>query len=750
MAFLLRDFLFGGGCFFNRDVHLVWYPQVESFVRLLASGHLPLWDPAPGFGGPYLARPDAEVLYPATWLNLLLRPSTSYTVLVALHAWLSACGMALLGRQRGLSSFAAFAAAGLWIASGPFVSLFDLWHHYFGAAWIPWVVLAADRAFARRTRWDFFLFGAAAGMQLLAASAEMVVMAGALLAVDLVAFRIEWAASAARENGRLILGLCGATLLAVALSSGQWLTTAAITIGSVRSGLPEAIRTFWSVPPWGTLEILCANVWSAVPLDAAHRAALYESREPFLRSLYLGAGLLALAVSPLATHRRDRRVLLLLLVAAGALLISLGRHAPFYAVAAYLLPPLRMFRYPVKALVLVAFCMTLAAGYGVDSWHRGEISRGGRLAIVGLLALLAAAGLAAASALHGAPALVATAVTSLLCLAFAASRATWAGLALAIVAVLDLAHAHGHLHAVAPRELYTYRPEVVDYIRAQVGERVYIYDYGTQVGGYTPPADAVHHLRTIPTGWGFLSAQALALQMSLSPATAERWGIETGYDMDLRGLYPHALSQLTLLLRHSEGTPLHLRLLRMGGITHVVAVHESGFEDLVPVAHFAGLFDKPVRVFSVPGTLPRTYAIGAVRVAPGIEGFQRLAAPDFDPSRELILDESGPYETREDAVGTSRIVSREPNRVRLEADMTAPGYVVLLDELSSGWTVSVDGRPAHALHANVAFRAVALGVGHHTIEWLYRPTAAIVGLLLSGLTAVVCALVFAVRGRRLH
>src|SRR5205807_1256898 len=154
---------------------------------------------------------------------------------------------------------------------------------------------------------------------------------------------------------------------------------------------------------------------------------------------------------------------------------------------------------------------------------------------------------------------------------------------------------------------------------------------------YTPPPDAAHRLQSVPNGWALSAADALAKQMSLSPATAGRWGIETGYDIDLRGLYPHALAQLPLLLRHAEGTPLHLRLLRMGGITHVVAAHESSFADLVPVARFAGLFDRPVRVFAVPDPLPRTYAIGNVRVATDIEAFHRVESEDFDPARELIL-----------------------------------------------------------------------------------------------------------------
>ena len=41
-----------GGVFFQRDLHAYWQPQVETLVRVVAEGALPLWDPYEGFGLP--------------------------------------------------------------------------------------------------------------------------------------------------------------------------------------------------------------------------------------------------------------------------------------------------------------------------------------------------------------------------------------------------------------------------------------------------------------------------------------------------------------------------------------------------------------------------------------------------------------------------------------------------------------------------------------------------------------------------
>ena len=59
---------------------MVWLPQVESFVRGVATGSWPLWDTYSGLGRPLLADPRAEILYPPTWLNLVLRPATYYAL----------------------------------------------------------------------------------------------------------------------------------------------------------------------------------------------------------------------------------------------------------------------------------------------------------------------------------------------------------------------------------------------------------------------------------------------------------------------------------------------------------------------------------------------------------------------------------------------------------------------------------------------------------------------------------------------
>jgi hypothetical protein len=238
-------------------------------------------------------------------------------------------------------------------------------------------------------------------------------------------------------------------------------------------------------------------------------------------------------------------------------------------------------------------------------------------------------------------------------------------------------------------------------------------------------------LATVPVGWSVDAAAALAQQWALAPVTAGRWGVRGSFDIDWRGTYALALTQLIVNLRGFEQTPGHLRLLQVAGVTHVVSLHDEGFEDLILRGSFGGLFREPVRLYRVPGALPRSYVVGGARLGDGIAAIHTLADPTFDPAAELILPGGSPRPKALSAVGSSRIVEDRPDRVRVEATLSESGFLVLLDSFDPGWRATVDGRPAPLLRANLAFRAVALPPGSHAVEFLYRPASLVRGLALS-------------------
>jgi hypothetical protein len=145
---------------------------------------------------------------------------------------------------------------------------------------------------------------------------------------------------------------------------------------------------------------------------------------------------------------------------------------------------------------------------------------------------------------------------------------------------------------------------------------------------------------------------------------------------------------------------------------------------------------EPIRILRVPRPRPRTYVVGGARIADEAASLHLIEDPSFDPTREIILPKGAPVPAPPAPAGTSRIVEWKPDRIRIEADIVSPGYVVLVDTYDPSWHASVDGIPAEILRANVAFRAVRVSAGRHIVEMVCRPNSLYLGLAITALTVI--------------
>jgi hypothetical protein len=756
---LFPSVLLRGDVFYYRDLHLQWVVQMEAFARSLAAGSWPVWNPYVSFGQPLLANPNNQLLYPPTWLNLVMQPWRYYTLFVVGHFLFSGFGFLLLARRLGAPERGATVGALVWIASGPFVSLVSLWNHLSGAAWIPWAAWAADRTFASGRARDAVLWGLALAGPILCGSPEMALIAGTASVIGL--------AHEGRSARWAHVARTSALALAVALgiSAAQWMPTLEMVRQSLRTQFGAGQTNFWSIPPLGLVECLFPLHLDPLPLRDAVRAALFESREPFLQSLYLGIPALGLAAA--AVRRRTRMATVLAVLAAGGIAVALGRYLGALDLLEAVVPALRSLRFPAKAMVLTAFCCALLAALGLEAWAEDGPDVGRRVSparvVVGVLAavavagaLLARMGAATWGALLLAPEFTRRPFADVL--APLAAHLAWAG-AFGVAALLatvrplslsarargvmtaaavvgDLLAAHRGLTPTADAALFTYRPPALQHVRNADHMRVYSYDYfepgkADRYLGHGGYVLKLSRRELWPVPW----ADAAALRTALYPSVLGAWGVEGAYALDGLGLYPRYLTAITWFVRARENTPVELRLLQMGAVRDVVALHGEGFEDLQEVARLPGLFLEPIRVLRVPRPLPRTYVVGGARIADGAPSLRLVEDPSFDPEREIILPAGQRVPAPPASPGTARIVDWRPDRVRLEADLSAPGFLVLVDAFDPSWRAKVDGIPSEILRANIAFRAVAVGPGRHVVEMVCRPIALYAGLAVTALTA---------------
>ena len=104
----------------------------------------PLWNPYQGAGRPFEANAQSALFSPFTWPSLILPFWFSLAVAAALKLFVAALGTFWLGRALGMGGAGAFLAGlafafGLWFVTWLSWPLDAVW------AWLPWLLLLADR-----------------------------------------------------------------------------------------------------------------------------------------------------------------------------------------------------------------------------------------------------------------------------------------------------------------------------------------------------------------------------------------------------------------------------------------------------------------------------------------------------------------------------------------------------------------------------------------------------------------------------
>jgi len=148
-----------------------------------------------------------------------------------------------------------------------------------------------------------------------------------------------------------------------------------------------------------------------------------------------------------------------------------------------------------------------------------------------------------------------------------------------------------------------------------------------------------------------------------------------------------------------------------------------------------GLF----QIFENRACWPRAYLTSRYRVASNapaaLEALAALRSPD-----EVVLEQPPGFPSADTAQPLPRVTGYHPNTVTIETDSGTPAVLVLLDNFAPGWSVRVDGKPARILHADYAFRGVAVPAGHARVDFRYSPPGFAAGWAITGTTLAGIAL----------
>ena len=375
-----------------QDASMTHLPGKHATVELLRRGEFPYLNPYASFGQPLAGNPNFGTFFPDTLLFLLLPLRTAFGLHFALAAVLAWAGARRWARAEGHGRLAAEAAAIAFALSGVFVSAWKFYNTGMALAVAPWVLAAAAKTIGRagdvdrrRVRRAVVELAGWSALEVFAGEPVVALLTFLLVAVRLVASRVLLA----------VPGVFGGLVLGALLAAPQVLLTAQIYRDSSRDQRP-----FPFVTATGTSVHPVRFVEQAVPFpfgrpDLAGPGgftghAYHDNHTPYLWTLHLGLATLALVVLYGRPWRGPER--LWYVVAALAVVLSLGRALPF---AKRLYPLLSLdgrLRFPVKWWYVVALCLVPIVAHAAGRLGR---ERPGRRAQAAVVAMIAAAMIAA-------------------------------------------------------------------------------------------------------------------------------------------------------------------------------------------------------------------------------------------------------------------------------------------------------------------------------------------------------------------
>jgi hypothetical protein len=761
-----------------RDAHMTHWPWRRVAMAMLSSGHAPFVNETASGGQPFLANPNAVLLYPTVLLEKILSPAAAFNLHYLLHVLWAFFGARALASRLGLSDGGSFFSGVAFAFSGTMLSYGSAFANAGpAAAWLPWCVAAAIDVARSETVLRLLSAAAAAGLafglQLLAGEPAISLLTLASAGVAALAASLAQPGARLARAARTAAGAILAGLLAGGVAAPLLLPLLQVLPLTYRGQHLWSERAFGASPfaLWRIAEWFFPRLGGdpgALGAGAHWQYRLHEGDLVYIWSVTFGVlPLLAFAV---AAVRRDFWSARTILLAAGGvltLLFSFGFALPFYRLL-YSAAFLRRLRYPIKFYLVTTLCVALLAGFGIDALRKRRAGRLEAVLLAGIFALFAAvffgagqdglldrvvrphlAGLGAGpEALLPAirhvfrgDALFGAGAAFLLAVALFLRRPARGGAHALGLATLILALPWGLPLFVSADQKDLSRPPALLPVMKGPG-RLYVSPRLAELPAF---AGGETHPELPPT-----YAKLARIQVEeLIPATGAPFGIRYLFDEDPDGSYGW-VNRIAGEVLTASGPEERARLLSAFGARWVLRDTGAAMPGYRAVTGFS-VAGRRLELHEATRPTPEIrWASRELRRA-SLSGALELVRSDlFRPASDVVLPgppDSSPAATALPARIT--IEALQPDRAVADVDAAAGGHLLFSRTFFPSWKAAVDGAPAKVLLANGRDLAVALPAGRHHVEifWNATPFRSAVGLQL---LALVLALTIAVGelGRR--
>ena len=597
--------------------------------------------------------------------------------------------------------------------------------------WMPWVVLAVQRAWREGGR-QILRAGLAGAMQMLSGAPEVIILTWGFLGVL-------WLADfglGAPPRVRSLSRFAGVVCLTAGLSAAQLLPFLDLLAHSQRGASFGDAK--WSMPGDGWANYL-------VPLFHCFpgQQGVYGQHDQYwTTSYYLGVGAVALAL--LAVWRlRDRMTWLLAGLAVFTVAVAMGEAGPVYGLLKRVVPLMGFMRFPIKFVILVTFVVPLLAAQGVgwlqsrpDQQWPAERKRILFLAVALLAGIAAIAGWEWLRPLADdkVPVILQSALLRAVFLAlilgvfFALRRAEEPKMqrllrvCLLMLLWFDVFTLGPKLSPTVSRARNGYEPDLIRQYEIQQGRK-----WDTQLRfGDSRAMESVDSMNKI---------LFQAVEDTADDVLGRRLSMFANFNLydhvpKFDGFYSLNLKAIQeLVVRVYLSTNAMPGLKDFLGIAYVN--HPTNAVDWVSRSTFLPLITT--------GQEPLFVADDTA--------LADITADDFNPARFVYLPpEARPLITARRT--EAKIISHQAAEHRLTAEVEAPASAMLVvaQAYYYPWKAYVDGQPARLWRANYAFQALEVPAGRHQVLLVYQDKVFRMGVIIS-LGALAVCLVAWIRGR---
>ncbi|MBI5773300.1 MAG: YfhO family protein [Verrucomicrobia bacterium] len=729
MVIPFYEVLLGFKTFYFRDFGYFSYPAAQFQRECFWRGEVPLWNPWSCNGLPFLAQWNTVALYPGTLIYLLLPMPWSLNVYVLAHLFFGGMGMYFLATRWSGNRFAAAAAGVLYAFNGVALNCLMWFSHEAALGWMPWVVLATQRAWREGGR-AIVIAALAGGMQMLTGSPEVILLtwgiAAALMLGDLLQRNEQrkW-----QIKPKPLLRFLAIVLLVTGLAAAQLLPFLDFLPHTDRDKDTVAALN-WAMPVWGWANFL-------VPLFRCFvtgAGVCFQYGQDWTTSYYFGAGAFVLALLALWRVREPMAWFLGGLFGL-SLVLALGDDGFIFAWLRQLIPQLGLNRFTVKFVLITTFCLPLLAALAIAQlrasdepasvrrWRNSVFAFGG-IALAAMVFIVwwsyshpVLGELFTASWQHGLMrALYLVLILGGLCFLPRWRRDQFEWLprvALLVLLWLDVwTHAPTQNPAIPPESLASgvvrehWRQAGITPFPALGGARVFTpkgaYDQLDKKVMGSPAQDYLAHRIGL-----FVDCNLLENLPSMD-------GFFSLYVREQRGLWSIIFFAPT---NHSSAPLLDF----MGvGLTNCAtnALVWNSRPSFMPLAT-----GGQVPLFTDLGTTLRA-----------------LNSTSFDPRRVVHLPPEAAGKITATNAATVRVLNQQlsPHRLTFEVEADRPALFVLSQTHYHSWRAYRDGEAVPIWRANHAFQAVELKAGRQTVRFAYEDKAFRLGAAISLLTLAGC------------